>query len=330
MSEASAQAYIRKAARLHNQEVEHVPAYSHSNRWVGVGGACGDEWIVTGKIRWSQGNRDYRRGTVQLAQRFRNASAAGTWGTRQTYRADQEARCDRAESRGQCGQAGRCALRHDSGGERATLSSHHCNGRGQGLRSHRHGIARAQRTIRSCARQCYKQGADAHENPGVGVSLNSRAARLAAISYRPCWHVCPAGRHRIWPRYAGKATTQKEERDDNCPLHRCSCHHGYREPLSRLAKQGVSQISGRRVLRVIGHFVLSLSRRCFGASVGDKFCRNTSDQRWPLHRPFHPLLSLFLFWLRQEASGLKRTPSHVSVRYGPKADFAWIPANSIY
>ena len=83
------------------------------------------------------------------------------------------------KSRGQCGQAGRSVLRHDPGGERATLSSHHCNGRGQGLRSHRHGIARARRPIRSCARQCDKQGADAHENPGVGVSLNARAARLA-------------------------------------------------------------------------------------------------------------------------------------------------------
>ena len=64
--------------------------------------------------------------------------------------------------------------------------------------------------------------------------------------------------------------------------------------------------------------------------LGTSFVENTSDQRWPLHRPFHPLLALFLFWLRQEASGLKRTPSHVDVRYGPKADFAWTPANSIY
>src|SRR5262249_57071767 len=92
-----------------------------------------------------------------------------------------------------------------------------------------------------------------------------------------------------------------------CPLRSCSRHHGYREPLFRLAKQGLSQISGGRILRIIGHFVLSLSRRCFGASVGDRSCRNTSDQRWPLHRPFHPLLALFLFWLRQEAKGLKRT-----------------------
>jgi hypothetical protein len=51
----------------------------------------------------------------------------------------------------------------------------HCNGRGSRLRSHRHGIARAQRTIRGRARQRDKQGADAHENPGVGVSLNARA-----------------------------------------------------------------------------------------------------------------------------------------------------------
>jgi hypothetical protein len=86
--------------------------------------------------------------------------------------------------------------------------------------------------------------------------------------------------------------------------------HGCQEPLFRLAKQGLSQISSRRVLRVIGHFVLSLSRRCFGASFGDKFCRNTSDQRWPLHRPFHPLLALFLFWFRQQAKG--RAVSRIS------------------
>jgi hypothetical protein len=36
--------------------------------------------------------------------------------------------------------------------------------RGQGLRSHRHGIAWAQRTIRNCARQCDQQGTDA-QNP---------------------------------------------------------------------------------------------------------------------------------------------------------------------
>ena len=57
------------------------------------------------------------------------------------------------------------------------------------------------------------------------------------------------------PRYAGKAPTGG--RHDHCPLHSCSCHHGCREPLLRLAKQGLSQISGRRVLSVIGHFVLS-------------------------------------------------------------------------
>jgi hypothetical protein len=93
--------------------------------------------------------------------------------------------------------------------------------------------------------------------------------------------------------------------NDHCPLHSYSCHYGGWEPLFRAAKLGLPQISGRRVLRVIGHFVLPLSRRRFGASVGDKFCRNTTDQRWPLHRPFHLLLALFLFWLRQEAKGLK-------------------------
>ena len=52
---------------------------------------------------------------------FQKRNAAGTGGTRQTCRADQEARCECVESRGQCGQGGRCVLRHDSGGERATL-----------------------------------------------------------------------------------------------------------------------------------------------------------------------------------------------------------------
>src|SRR5262249_49092814 len=160
--------------------------------------------------------------------------------------------------------------------------------------------------------QCYKQGADAHENPGVGVSLNSRAARLAAISYRPCWHVCPAGRHRIWPRYAGKATTQKEEG---------MIIALYIVAAVIMAIGSLYLAWQNREFRkfLAGAFFVSsgilfyLYRRCFGASVGDKFCRNTSDQRWPLHRPFHPLLALFLFWLRQEASGLKRTPSHVDV-----------------
>src|SRR5262249_30065609 len=62
--------------RPSNREVEHVPAYSHSNRWVGVGGACSDKWIVIGELRGSQGNRNYRRGPVRLGQRFRNESGA--------------------------------------------------------------------------------------------------------------------------------------------------------------------------------------------------------------------------------------------------------------
>ena len=61
-------------------------------------------------------------------------------------------------------------------------------------------------------------------------------------------------------RYAGKATPGG--RHDHRPLHSRSYHHGCRKPLFRMAKQGLSQISGRRVLRVIGHYVLSLSRRC--------------------------------------------------------------------
>ena len=185
ISETSAQAYIRKAAfvvRSNNREVELVPTYSHSNRWVGASGACGDEWIGAGEILGSQGIRNRRRGTVQLAQRFRIDSAADNSGNCQTCRVDQEARHERVESRGECGQAGRCVLRHDSGGERATLSSHHRSGQEQGLRSHRHGIARAQRTIRGSDRQCDKQGADAHENPGTGLSLSAQAARWAALT----------------------------------------------------------------------------------------------------------------------------------------------------
>ena len=35
-----------------------------------------------------------------------------------------------------------------------------------------------------------------HQNPGVGVSLNAPAARLAALSYRPCRHVSYFGPNR--------------------------------------------------------------------------------------------------------------------------------------
>ena len=70
------------------------------------------------------------------------------------------------------------SLRHDAGRERATLSSHYCSDLGQRLRSHRHGIARARRAVRSRARQRDKQGPNAHENPGFGVSLNARAGRF--------------------------------------------------------------------------------------------------------------------------------------------------------
>jgi hypothetical protein len=45
------------------------------------------------------------------------------------------------------------------------------------LRPHRHVIAWAQRTLRGSARQCDKQGADAHEKPRTSLSLNVRAAR---------------------------------------------------------------------------------------------------------------------------------------------------------
>ena len=42
------------------------------------------------------------------------------------------------------------------------------------------------------------------------------------------------------PRYSGKATTGG--RHDHCSLRSCSRHHGCREPLFRLAKQGISKI----------------------------------------------------------------------------------------
>ena len=61
---------------------------------------------------------------------------------------------------------------------RATPSSHHRGSRGQRLRSHCYVIAWAQRICHASNRQRDKQGADAHENPGVGVSLKARAAYL--------------------------------------------------------------------------------------------------------------------------------------------------------
>ena len=40
--------------------------------------------------------------------------------------------------------------------------------------------------------------------------------------------------------------------------------------------------------------------------LGDRFYRNARHQRGSFHRAFHPLLGLFLFWLREEAEGLRR------------------------
>jgi len=60
----------------HNREVEHVPAYSHSNRWVGVGGACSDAWIVAGEIRRGQGNRHYRQRLGCIPSKSRNTLRA--------------------------------------------------------------------------------------------------------------------------------------------------------------------------------------------------------------------------------------------------------------
>jgi universal stress protein family protein len=54
----------------------------------------------------------------------------------------------------------------------------------RGCESHRHGIARPQRTIRSCAWQRDKQGADAHEYSGVGGSLKTRMVYLRKVGLR--------------------------------------------------------------------------------------------------------------------------------------------------
>jgi hypothetical protein len=61
------------------------------------------------------------------------------------------------------------------------------------------------------------------------------------------------------------------------------------------SKQGLSQISGGRVRRVIRYFVLSLSRRRFGAAVGDKFVETpqTSGSRSIVH--FFIFLLCFYF-----------------------------------
>ena len=61
------------------------------------------------------------------------------------------------------------------------------------------------------------------------------------------------------------------------------------------------------ILRVIGSFILPLPRRRCRAVVGNRFCRDTRAQWRPLHRAFHPLLAVFLFWLRQEAEGVRQT-----------------------
>ena len=57
--------------------------------------------------------------------------------------------------------------------------------------------------------------------------------------------------------------------------------------------------------------------------LGTSFVETPSDQRWPLHRPFHPLLALFLFRLRHEAKGTARHRggwrlNNQNVRFGQK------------
>src|SRR4030095_15310458 len=58
-------AYIRKAAKCpDDREVIHVPAYSHSDRWVGASGAWGGAGVGAGEIPGSQGICNLRCGTV--------------------------------------------------------------------------------------------------------------------------------------------------------------------------------------------------------------------------------------------------------------------------
>lgn len=46
--------------------------------------------------------------------------------------------------------------------------------------------------------------------------------------------------------------------------------------------------------------------------LGDKFCRNTPDQRWPFNRPFHSLAALFLFRLRQASQRHSKAPRRMA------------------
>ena len=65
--------------------------------------------------------------------------------------------------------------------------------------------------------------------------------------------------------------------------------------LFRLAVPGVPQIFGGRILRIIGRSVLPLSRRCFGAVAGNRFCRDAGAEWHPFHRGFMLFLLCFYF-----------------------------------
>src|SRR5262245_13131183 len=80
IADANNQSTPNGTVRSYNREVEHVSAYSHSNGWVRVGGTCCDERVGIGKICRGQGDCNYRRGSVRMAQRSRIESgpAAGT------------------------------------------------------------------------------------------------------------------------------------------------------------------------------------------------------------------------------------------------------------
>jgi hypothetical protein len=134
--------------------VEDVPAYSHSNnRWVRVGGACSDAWIIAGEIRRSQGKR------VIAEEEVVSWSGAAEAFLRYTEHIKKHATSvlDRVANAAE--QAG---VPCDTIQVQDVQPYEGIIGHGPGLRSHRHGIARMQRTIRSCAWQCDKQGTDVH------------------------------------------------------------------------------------------------------------------------------------------------------------------------
>jgi hypothetical protein len=60
--QARPQAHLNRKQRHEQSGAEHVPAYSHSNRWIGVSGAWGDEWVGAGESPGGQSVRNRCQG----------------------------------------------------------------------------------------------------------------------------------------------------------------------------------------------------------------------------------------------------------------------------